>query len=127
MPDSLSPRAKRLWDLYRLREEDYEAVLQFQNGVCAITGRLPGRQRLNVDHCHRTGMFRGLLSPWANKGLAFFDDDPFLLRRAATYLESPPAIEALGRRVYGLLGRAKRKKTMIYGGLTELDTLGNGL
>lgn len=112
----VTPRQKRLWDFYRLTEEDYATALDFQSGVCAITGRLPGRQSLNVDHDHKTGLIRGLLSPFANKGLSFFDDDPFLLRRAADYLESPPCPTALGRKVFGLLGRAQRKKVMTYGG-----------
>lgn len=108
-------RERRLWDLYRLTEEDYQKILEFQNGACYITGRRPAG-RFNVDHSHETGLIRGLLSPWANKGLSFFDDDPDQLRRAADYLENPPAVRALGREVYGLLGKARRKKVMIYGG-----------
>lgn len=110
-----TPRSRRLWELYRLTEEQYQTILTYQGGVCAITGRLPGRQALNVDHDHETGQIRGLLSPWANKGLSFFDDDPYLLRRAASYLENLPSVAALGAPVYGLLGRAKRKKVMVYG------------
>lgn len=112
-----SPRARRLWELYRGTEEDYEKVFAFQGGRCYITGRRPGKQSLNWDHDHKTGLFRGLLSFTANKGLAFFDDDPHMLRRAADYLESPPAVTALGREIYGLLGKAKRKKVMVYGGM----------
>lgn len=112
----VTPRQKRLWDFYRLTEEDYKQILDFQGGVCAVSGRLPGRQSLNVDHCHATGKIRGLLSPWINKGLAFFEDDPVLLRAAAAYLESPPCTAAMGREVFGLLGRAQRKKVMTYGG-----------
>jgi hypothetical protein len=111
----ITSRAKRLWDLYRLTEADYDQILNHQNGVCAISGRLPGATRLHTDHDHQTGLIRGLLSPFINKGLAYFEDDPYLLRQAADYLENPPAVAALGRRVYGLLGRAKHKKTMVYG------------
>jgi hypothetical protein len=110
-----TPRSRRLLELYHLSEEDWNKIFAFQGGVCAITGRLPGRT-LNTDHCHDTGLIRGLLTPWANKGLAFFDDDPQQLRRAADYLENPPAVRALGREVYGLVGRAQRKKKMVYGG-----------
>lgn len=73
----------------------------------------------NTDHQHsgpKAGLIRGLLSCWANKGLAYFDDDPEQLRRAAAYLDNPPAVAALGREVYGLTGQAKRKRIMIYGG-----------
>src|SRR6266568_1546397 len=107
-----NPRAKRLWDLYRLTEEQFDTVMAFQGGVCAISGRLPGATRLNIDHDHKTGELRGLLSPWVNKGLSFFEDDPYLLRRAALYLENPPVRAALGHSVFGLIGRAQRKKKM---------------
>lgn len=111
----MTPRARRLLELYQLSEADWQRIFDYQGGVCAITGR-PPRTTLNTDHCHHTGLIRGLLTPWANKGLAFFDDSPEQLRRAADYLENPPAVQALGREVYGLLGRAKRKKKMVYGG-----------
>jgi hypothetical protein len=111
-----TPRERRLWELYRLTEADWNKILTFQGGICPITLRLPGNVAFNTDHCHTTGLIRGLLSPWANKGLAYFDDDPDQLRRAADYLENPPAVTALGRKVFGLLGKAKRKKKMIYGG-----------
>ena len=113
-----TPRERRLWELYRLTEADWNKILEFQGGVCPITLRLPGRVAFNTDHDHTSGLIRGLLSPWANKGLSFFDDDPAQLRRAAAYLEQPPAVAALGREVYGLIGRAKRKKNMVYGGKT---------
>lgn len=111
-----TPRSRRLWELYRLTEDDWNRILEFQGGVCPITRRLPGRVAFNTDHRHADGLIRGLLSCWANKGLAFFDDDPCQLRRAADYLENPPAVTALGRQVFGLLGKARRKKVMVYGG-----------
>jgi hypothetical protein len=111
-----TPRERRLWELYRLTEADWNRILEFQGGRCPITLVRPGRVSFNTDHDHNTGMIRGLLSCWANKGLSFFDDDPAQLRRAADYLESPPAVTALGRQVFGLLGKARRKKVMIYGG-----------
>jgi hypothetical protein len=65
----------------------------------------------NLDHCHRTGLVRGLLNPFTNKHLI---DDLDILRASIAYLENPPAVRALGR-VYGLLGKAQRKKKMLYG------------
>lgn len=113
-----SARAKRLWSLYRLTEADFDALMAFQGGRCAVSGRPPGKKRLNIDHRHDTGEIFGLLSFTINKGLAYFNDDPALLRAAANYLEKPPARVALGRRVFGLLGRAKMgKKKPVYGPL----------
>lgn len=116
MPSPISPSARRtarLWELYRITDADYESILSHQAGVCAITGKIPNAH-LNIDHCHKTGLIRGLLSAWANKGLSFFNDDPACLEAAARYLRNPPAVSAIGKR-YGLLGRAQRKKKMIYG------------
>lgn len=107
-------RTARLWELYRITDLDYDRVLEAQDGRCAITGKIP-TLHLNIDHDHKTGLFRGLLSAWANKGLSFFNDDPACLEAAARYLRNPPAVSAIGPH-YGLLGRAQRKKKMIYGG-----------
>lgn len=111
-----TPRERRLWELYRLSEADWNKILEYQGRVCPITLQPEGRFAFSTDHCHETGLIRGLLSCWANKGLAYFHDDPDQLRRAADYLENPPAIAALSRPVYGLLGQARRKRKMVYGG-----------
>lgn len=111
-----SARAKRLLELYRLTPEDHAAILEYQGNVCAISGR-PMR-RHGTDHCHATGLIRGIIDWRLNKGLAFFQDSPALLRAAADYLESPPATAALGAPRYGLIGRAKQgKRKPIYGPL----------
>lgn len=41
---------------------------------------------LVVDHCHRTGMVRGMLCNNCNMGLGHFKDDPMLLEFAKVYL-----------------------------------------
>lgn len=101
------PDATRLAQLYNLTVEDYYRILRYQGGNCGLTKRPSAR--LVVDHCHATGTIRGLIDWQINKGLAFFDDDPALLRLAADYLEHPPVTAALGEVVYGVLGRTTRK------------------
>lgn len=81
-------RMKRLRATYGLRPGDYERMLEEQEGVCAIC-RNPepaGKWRLAVDHCHMTGVVRGLLCQMCNQGLGRFSDDPARLERAAAYL-----------------------------------------
>jgi hypothetical protein len=46
---------------YGMTLETYELLLQFQGGLCAICRRPPKKQRLAVDHNHKTGAIRGLL------------------------------------------------------------------
>ena len=59
--------------------------------ACQICGRYPGEQTipraLEVDHDHRTGQVRGMLCSNCNLGIGNFLDSPFLLKRAAAYLD----------------------------------------
>ena len=70
--------------------EEYTAAFTKQGGCCALCGNhqseLP--KGLAADHCHDTGAKRALLCHLCNRGLGFFKDDPELMRRAATYIES---------------------------------------
>lgn len=102
--------------VYNLFPDEYDKMLKAQGGVCAISLKPPTDTRLNVDHNHKTGLIRGVLNWQINKALGLFNDDPAMLRRAADYLENPPAIKALGEPVYGMIGRAmKSKKKRKYG------------
>lgn len=73
---------------YNMTVEEYESILNSQNGVCAICEKecLSGRN-LAVDHCHETNTIRGLLCSNCNPGLGHFKDSSNLLRKAIAYLE----------------------------------------
>lgn len=71
---------------YGISPAVFHATLEAQNGVCAICGDPPGAKRLHVDHCHRTGRFRGILCSPCNVGLGSFRDDPARLKAATAYL-----------------------------------------
>lgn len=78
----------RLKKAFGMTEADYELLLEAQGGKCAICERPPrGPRRLHVDHCHRTGVIRGLLCASCNPALGIMKDSPELLRKAAEYLE----------------------------------------
>jgi hypothetical protein len=80
-------------DLYYRRTfgisaDDVDALIEKQGGVCAICGRTPTRlASWHVDHCHDTGLVRGVLCIDCNQGIGKFHEDPARLRAAADYLE----------------------------------------
>lgn len=88
-------RAKNadLKKLFGISIETYNALLDVQNGRCAIchqkeTDTLRGKVKsLAVDHDHNTGKIRGLLCSSCNKAIGFLRDNPEIALRAATYLE----------------------------------------
>ena len=75
---------------YGLTLDQYEELHKSQNGLCWICGISEDSgekfQRLCVDHCHKTGVVRGLLCSNCNYGLGKFKDSPDLLVKAIEYL-----------------------------------------
>ncbi len=77
---------------YRCTPEAYQAMLEAQEGKCAICRTAPkarfrGRlKQLSVDHDHVTGQIRALLCNGCNAGLGYFANNPFTLIAAAQYL-----------------------------------------
>jgi hypothetical protein len=111
MSKTLTPKEKRDALLYNLRPGDRELIAAYQGGRDPITGQ-PLKPNSNCDHDHKSGLIRGLLNPMTNKLLI---DNRQTLINTLKYLENPPAVAALGEEVYGLIGKAARKRTMRYG------------
>lgn len=83
-------RSYHLEKKYGITHSDYVALLEEQDGRCAIcnTDDPEGRYGIfHVDHDHDTGAVRGLLCPACNMGLGKFQDAEALLLRAAEYLQ----------------------------------------
>jgi hypothetical protein len=80
-------RAGHLKRKYGISIEQYEVMLDAQEGTCAICKRLPGDISLHVDHDHSSGAIRGLLCFPCNNALADFREDRQLLSEAADYLD----------------------------------------
>lgn len=107
----MNAKEKRDKEFYNLNPGEREQIRDFQGGKDPITGE-PLKPNANCDHDHTTGLIRGLLNPMTNKKL---NDNLQQAMRIVEYLTNPPAIAALGEKVYGLIGKAKRKKKMRYG------------
>ena len=90
------PFREKGWHLktiYKISMDEYNKILEKQNGLCAICsrpetsivrGKIP---LLSVDHDHNTGKIRGLLCAFCNHGIGRFRDDIDLMKKAIKYLE----------------------------------------
>lgn len=79
-----SPMQRRAWR-HRTTVEAIELLWDKQGGRCAIC-KVVLPEDFHFDHCHETGVVRGLLCAPCNKGLGHFADDPDRLSAAAAYL-----------------------------------------
>lgn len=85
---------------YGLEAGEYDRLFELQGGRCAICGGTR-KQRLSVDHDHKTHIVRGLLCRMCNgRLLTAARDRPEVLRTAAQYLEDPPAPRLIGERYH---------------------------
>lgn len=90
-------KAAHLKHKYGLQLEDYEAMYAAHPGcrICLRPLELypskPSQEdRACVDHCHTTGVVRGLLCVACNTGIGMFRDDPDIMSRAIEYLKEIP-------------------------------------
>lgn len=127
---SAAAKRQRLWKFYRITPEEQVEIEKFQKkhpvlSVLLEKGDPTEVALLFTDHNHTSGLIRGRLAYLINKALGVFECSykertPTILRALADYLENPPATQVLGEPRYGLIGRAKVKKKMIYGPPTQL-------
>lgn len=87
---------KRKWMLksqYGLTTEQFEDMRKAQSDCCAICGERIAGKNCHVDHCHQTGIVRGLLCSLCNLGIGMFKDDPTRLSSAIAYLQQNSDME----------------------------------
>ena len=96
-----SSQEQRWMQVYGITGEEYWRIYRYQLSTCAICQRANGsRKRLSVDHCHKTGIVRGLLCSTCNsRVLGHLRDDVEALERAIDYLNEPPAVRVIGKRI----------------------------
>ena len=72
---------------YNLTKEDYNKIIDLQNGKCKICKiDFNVNQKPQIDHCHTTNKFRGLLCKKCNVGLGMFNDNIELFKNCIEYL-----------------------------------------
>lgn len=88
-----SERDRQYQKMYGISVDDYNRMLEEQGGVCKICGtdkpNTAGKKYFAIDHCHSTGVVRGLLCNVCNVAVGFVEKH---YRRVAVYLEAPAEI-----------------------------------
>lgn len=111
---------RRLMRLYRISLAEQKKIERFQKEHPCFRWLLGNN--MGTDHCHSTGLIRGRLDWRINKAYGLLEKVAVgeklsrLLMALALYNDAPPAVEALGGPRYGLIGQARVKKNMVYGG-----------
>jgi hypothetical protein len=77
---------RRLGKLYGISLDEYDRMLEKQNGVCAVCSKPPNGRRLHVDHDHKTGEIRGLLCSGCNVALGAVNDNTSVLQKLISYI-----------------------------------------
>lgn len=68
-----------------LTREEYLAKVAASNGLCEVC-QLP-YAKPSIDHCHTTGIIRGVLCQSCNAAIGLFQNSPANMRAAADYLD----------------------------------------
>lgn len=74
---------------YGITEAQREQLILDQNGACAVCQTdldTLGAKHTHTDHCHTSGVVRGVLCVQCNTGLGSFRDSLRVLKAAITYL-----------------------------------------
>lgn len=123
-PTPQQSRAEKLRQKYGITLAEFAAMLAAQNGKCAIcqTSQPGGRfNQFHVDHCHDTGVVRGLLCAACNTALGTMGDKAEGVLRHIRFLETAVLPYLNGLRPAGCvvaphsLGRA----SLLIGFITE--------
>lgn len=100
---SKAAHSTRLKAVYGITREEYEELLEYQDGVCYICRRNALSRRLSVDHDHKSGEVRGLLCSdnerGCNHAILGNISGIEMARRIVDYLEEPPARRLFGTKV----------------------------
>lgn len=82
-------RSSRYRYKYGISLDDYNRMVEAQNGVCQICQRPPRKEaghKLCIDHSHVTGSVRGLLCTYCNTLIGMAGERILTLEQAIEYL-----------------------------------------
>jgi len=81
-------RKVKLKKKYGISVEEYNKMLEEQEGRCFLCEKTHSRRMLNVDHCHTSGKIRRLLCDRCNMAMGLIKDDAALANKMAGYINA---------------------------------------
>ena len=85
-PENRNQRARRKRAAHHgLTADEYDAVIAKANGACELCAATD--RKLVLDHCHSTGVIRGVLCTACNTSIGKLGDTSKSLLRAVAYLQ----------------------------------------
>jgi len=81
-----SARWARIRKEYGLSESQVNAMLEQQKSNCLICD-VSIKSGCHIDHCHSTGVVRGILCSRCNQAIGLLDEDQQRMQKAANYLK----------------------------------------
>ena len=79
-----SHKFRLLRSRYGVSRSEYENLMRIAGGVCELCG---SGHILSLDHCHQSGLVRGILCMRCNTAMERFDEMPDFPARVVKYLE----------------------------------------
>lgn len=80
-------RARNLMRDYGMTTQDFDAMIEFQGGVCGCCGSADwGGRGPYVDHDHKTGRVRAILCLRCNAAMGLVKEDPARAMRLYQYI-----------------------------------------
>jgi len=107
---------------YGIGIKEITAMLESQDGRCAICRRAPKKNKFNVDHDHKTHMIRALLCVNCNTNLLpYVERFPEWIKAAFAYIENPPAPSVIGTIFVPETNQTRKKEKLLKGGKSVIE------
>jgi hypothetical protein len=82
-------KSRWMKSVYGITLNEFNDMIINQNGKCKICqSYFFSTKNTHLDHCHSTGVIRGVLCTTCNTGLGMFKDDIGLLSKAILYINN---------------------------------------
>ncbi len=73
---------------YGIEPEEYKKLLDDSKNLCMICKSNSNKKSLHIDHCHKTGIVRGLLCHNCNTAIGLFKENIENMFKAIEYLKA---------------------------------------